>query len=114
MDTQMEGLNWIQEELNELPNKKEYEELPGLTFEENKPKVISIDATKQFEKWVSPDNKTKKLIPVIDGTERKLWWLNVQNPIYKEILQELAKGIVTLKIMQTGIKEKTKYIIIRD
>jgi hypothetical protein len=114
MNTQNEIIEWINKELEELPNKKEYEDIPGLVFEENKTKVISIDTSKPFDKWVSPDNKIKKLIPVIDGTERKLWWLNVQNPTYKEILQELVKGIKTFKILQTGTKEKTKYILIKD
>ena len=105
---------WIQKELDEQPTREEIIKLPSLKFEENKQIVLIIDCENKFETWKSKDGKNtiKKIIPVIDNGEQKIWWLNPQNPTYKELLTILATGKNEIKIMQTGNRENTKYVLL--
>ena len=68
-----------------------------------------------FETWIGKDKKgnpvTKKILPVKEGTESYYWWLNVKNPMYKQLITLGLTGQTKFKIMQTGNQDNTKYIL---
>jgi len=111
---------WVEKELNEVQTKTfDGEKLPTLKFEENKETIVKIDFSKEFNKYTSPSlndpNKqvTKAIIPCEVKEEKYNWWLNIYNPIYKEILELGKTGCTTFKILRTGQMKNTKYILVK-
>lgn len=111
-----EQKNWLNEELEEVKeNSFDGERKPALQLEENKTITMTIDFSKPFERWVdSENNAVKKIIPVKVGEVELVWWLNVKNPAYGKIIEAGTKGQTVFKILQTGNKKTTKYIIVED
>ena len=114
-----EEQNWLKTEADSL-NKNlptTFEQLPSLKLVEGVITELDIDFSKPFESWTddSDPNKviTKKIIPVSVNGSKMNWWLNVRNPIYKEIIRLGATGQKTFKILQTGKQDKTKYILVK-
>jgi hypothetical protein len=108
--------NWLDEELKELDNEKQKSEFEALKLEEGKITVFEIDFSKEFEKWVEPETGVvKKIIPVLHNGERKVFWLNTRNPLYKELLMAYKdKGQTLFKVIRTGIKKDTKYNLVKE
>lgn len=116
MEEQTTNDNWIDGELNEFKTPTDYEQLPPLKLTPNVVTEITIDFSKPFEKWDGESNGkpiTKKIIPVVVNVVKMHWWLNVKNPIYKEVLLVGKNNQTTIKIMQTGTKQDTKYILVK-
>ena len=116
MEEQKTTDNWLLEEANNLKTKTEYEELPSLKLTPNVVTEITIDFSKPFEKWEGESNGnpvTKKIIPVTVNGARMHWWVNVKNPIYREIILAGASNNHKIKVMQTGTKQDTRYIIVK-
>ncbi|NCD05882.1 MAG: hypothetical protein EOL97_07160 [Spirochaetia bacterium] len=110
--------NWLQDEIDKIKENSttEYENIPSLKLQENVITEITIDFSKPFEKWTGEQNGktiTKKIIPCTVNGVRMNWWLNVQNPIYSEILKLGNLGITNVKILQTGNQGNTKYLIVK-
>jgi hypothetical protein len=112
-----ENINWLDEEIKNTERKNETSDsLPSLKFEENKIKEIVVDYSKPFRQWIDTEHKTiKKIIEVTDveAGDRKLFWLNVKNPLYRELLLQLKQGMNRFRIIRTGNKEMTRYVIIK-
>jgi len=109
--------SWIKEELEELEENSPFdgERKPALQLEENKPVKMKIDFSEPFKKWVDTENNTvKKIVPVHVGAVDLVWWLNVKNPIYKQIMEKGADGQTEFTVLQTGNKKTTKYILVED
>lgn len=111
-----ENKEWLTEELKEIKETSfDGERKPALQLEENKTIEMTIDFSKPFEKWKDTENETiKKIIPVKVGEVELVWWLNVKNPVYHQIIELGAKGQTTFKILQTGSKQTTKYILVEN
>ena len=113
-----QNTDWLATELEQLNNNAQLgEQLPSLKFEqENKIEEINIEFPKEgsFSEWTDVERKiTKKKIPCYHNGIKKMWWLNRNNPAYREILKAFKeKGTTAFKIMRTGAAEKTKYIIV--
>lgn len=109
-------INWLDEELKIVKETSfDGERKPALQLEENKTITITIDFSKPFEKWVDTENDAvKKIIPVRVGEVDLVWWLNVKNPIYHKIIELGSKGQTIFKVLQTGNKKTTKYILVED
>lgn len=77
---------------------------------------MTIDFSEPFRKWVDPaDAKVvKKIVPVKVGEVELVWWLNVKNPIYGEIINKGSEGQTVFKIMQTGNQANTKYNLVEE
>lgn len=112
--------NWIEQEKNELGAQSEgvFDKLPSLKLKENEITEIEIDLSEKFRVYETTNLKnqpiTKAIMPVMYKGERHNWWLNKRNPIYREILDLGAgKAKLTIKVMQTGTKQNTKYIIVK-
>jgi len=109
--------DWINDEITELDKQRaETAEHPSLKLEEGKIYVLEIDFSQEFEKWIEPETKVvKKLIPVMHEGERKIFWLNTRNPLYKELLMAYKNNGQTLfKIIRTGTFGDTKYNLVKD
>jgi len=108
--------SWLAEEKKMLEENKPVgngEILPGFKPEENKIIELMIDAAEPFKKWENPeDGVIKKLIPVIVDNERFIWWLNVKNPVYSEIIDKLNDGVVNFKVLRVGQKQNTRYTLV--
>lgn len=105
--------NWIEQEQKEIPAPVEFIRLPALKLEENKVTEIKIDFSNPFEKWADPEtHKKKAIIPCISEGINMNWWLNVQNPVYREILAQGKAGVTNFKILQIGTQNKTRYILV--
>jgi hypothetical protein len=109
-----EETNWLQKEAEELKTTAfDEDRAPALKLEENKITEIVVDFSKPFEEWVDEETKTKKkIIPVTCKGEKLVWWLNVRNPVYHQIVQKGTEGVTTFKVLQTGSKQNTKYNLV--
>jgi len=107
---------WMQKEADELKaNQPNFdgEKKPALKFEENKTTEMVIDFSKPFDEWTDPDSKAvKKIIPAKVGAVDFVWWLNVKNPIYQQIIEASSKGKTDFKVLQTGTNKATKYSLV--
>lgn len=108
--------NWLSEEAKQFTEHKEYEELPALKLTPNVVTEVVVDFSKPFDKWDGENNGkpvTKKIIPVtVNGTKMN-WWLNVKNPIYREVVNVGIAGTNTIKVLQTGTQQNTKYVLVK-
>lgn len=108
--------NWLEEEAKTFTQHLDYEELPSLKLTPNVVTKITIDFSKKFDEWNGENNGSpvkKKIIPVsVNGTKMN-WWLNVKNPIYREIINAGASGSETISVLQTGTQQNTKYVIVK-
>lgn len=111
--------NWLDEESQNLKNNNTttFEILPSLKLSPGKITELEIDVSKPFEAWNGEQNGktiTKKIIPCIVKGERINWWLNVRNPIYREIIEKCKNGTTHFKVTQTGTQAETKYTLLED
>jgi len=112
-----EEKSWIQQELEEKgQNEFEGEKLPALKLEAGKITTFTVDDKQPFQKWIDPnDNTVKKIIPVFkDDDEKFVFWLNIRNPIYRQILEGLKSGKTTFKVLRTGERENTRYTLVEE
>lgn len=109
--------NWIDEEINSIQKPMTEERLPSLKLETNKITKFEIDFRKPFEKWNGEQNGKpvqKAIIPVVHKGERKNFWCNVKNPIYREICERGKKGQVEFVVSTTGSQKDTRYTIVEE
>ena len=110
------GLAWLKEEEAQCSTQKEFEKYPALKLEDRKMVEIDIDFSKPFEKWNTTDSKgkqvTKAIIPVMHNGERKTFWLNIKNPIYRDIIRGGRVSNTRFKILRTGQQQDTKFVIV--
>lgn len=109
-----ETTNWLKQEAETLKNTVfDDERKPALKLEENKITEVTIDFTNEFEKWTDQETGTvKKIIPVKVKENSYVWWLNVKNPVYGQIIQKGSAGQTAFKVLQTGSKQNTKYTLV--
>ena len=108
--------NWIEEELKQTstPNTN-YEKLESLKLEAGKIVKFTVDFSKAFDKWQDPKNGTiKAIIPVTHKEVKKNFWLNVKNPLFRELLERGKKGQVTFAVSTNGSQKDTKYSIVEE
>ena len=108
--------NWLEEEAKTLTQHIEYEELPSLKLTPNVVTEITIDFSKPFEQWEGENNGkpvTKKIIPVSVGGVKYNWWLNIKNPVYKDVIHAGREGKTSIKVLQTGTQRNTKYVLVK-
>lgn len=112
---EQQDLTWLEQEQAEL-NSFVGEKLPYMKFEENKVIEIEIDFSKPFQKWhntnIKGEEVTKAIVPVTHAGTKKNWWLNIRNPIYKDVIHAGAAGQNKIKILQTGTQANTKYVLV--
>ncbi len=117
-ETETQNKNWLNEEAEKLKeNAFDGERKPALKLEENKMVTMVINFSEPFQKWQETENgKTtiKKIIPVKVGEVELVWWLNVKNPIYGEVIKRGLEGQTEFKVMQTGSQDKTKYNLVQE
>jgi len=108
--------NWLDAEAEQFKQQVTYEELPSLKLTPNVIADITIDFSKPFQEWVGENNGktvTKKIIPIILQGQKMVWWLNIKNPIYKDIIHAGKAGTTSFKVLQTGTQQNTKYVIVK-
>jgi len=108
--------DWLNEEVKNLKETSfDGDHKPALKLEENKVVKMTIDFSEPFKKWEDKENNTiKKIIPVKVGEVELVWWLNVRNPIYADIVKRGAEGQTEFKVIQTGSQKNTKYSLVQD
>jgi hypothetical protein len=115
--TKQTDLTWLEQEALQTEQQSNFPQIPSMKFEENKIAEITIDFSNPFQKWntTSMNNKpiTKALIPIEHEGIKKIWWLNVQNPLWREIIHQGREGITRFKVLQTGNQANTKYVLIK-
>lgn len=111
-----EQTNWLDAELNSLVEHNEtastYPE--SLKLIENKITEVEIDFSKQFEKKPNKMNPNTKqvLIPCKVAGKSYTFWLNVQNPLFRELLTQAKSGKSKFKILRTGKQKDTRYTLV--
>ena len=78
---------------------------------------MTIDFSVPFQKWEDKEEgkvTVKKILPVKVGEVELVWWLNVKNPIYGEIIKKGAEGQTVFRVMQTGTQKNTKYNLVEE
>ena len=106
---------WMKQELEELEKNKPEGEYPeALQLEEGKVTEFEIEFGKEFEKWESEDGIIKKIIPVVHGGQQKVLWVNVKNPLYRQLIEAGSTGQRTFKVMRTGQKKATRYTLVKE
>ena len=114
--TEQQVTNWLSEEAKKFTEKQQYEELPSLKLQPNVIAEITVDFSSPFQEWKTEQNGkqiTKKIVPVTVSGTKMVWWLNIANPIYSEIVKEGLKGQTTFKVLQTGTQANTKYVLVK-
>lgn len=111
-----ENQTWLEKELEEVKESSfDGERKPALQLEENKTITMTIDFSQPFEKWKDTENDAiKKIMPIKVGEVELVWWLNIKNPIYHKIIEKGSEGQTVFKVLQTGNKKTTKYILVED
>lgn len=117
-NTQTEIPAWIQEERAQLGETPTGERLP--TFKLVPGKVVSFTVKVSGEPFGEYRDQEKgvikKIIPVYgkqDGVEGDYnLWLNVKNPLYKEMLDKLAQGVTKFFVSTSGSQDKTRYALV--
>ena len=111
--------NWLDNEIKEIENNKtsDFPQLPSLKFAENEIIEFDVDFSNPFKRFNGTDMKgkpvVKAIIPVKHNNEQKVLWLNLLNPIYKDLIRLGREGKTHFKVLQTGKQEKTKYVLVR-
>jgi hypothetical protein len=114
METTM--TNWLDAEIDALSvaneNANTYPE--SLKLVENKITEVDIDFSKPFEKRPNKLNPTtmQVLIPCSVAGKAYTFWLNVQNPLYHELIKKGKSGTTKFKILRTGKQKDTRYSLI--
>jgi len=117
MEEQTQTTNWMDDEMEQLNTQSEFDgvKLPALQLHENQIAEFEVDFSKPFDKWYDDVNKVNKaIIPITQNGEKKVWWLNVKNPVYKDIIHSGKDGKTKFKVMQTGNQKLTKYNLVDD
>lgn len=111
-----ESQNWLDKEVETLSKSNfDGEKLPSIKFEENKISQFDIDFSNPFDSWTDAEDGTmKKIIPVTENGEKKVWWCNIKNPIYSTIVKAGQKGQTDFRLKQTGSKKNTRYELMND
>ena len=111
-----EQSNWLDLELNSLIEHNETAtNFPeSLKLIENKITEVEIDFTKPFEKKPNKMNPNTKqvLIPCKVGDKSYTFWLNINNPLYGELLKQAKAGKSKFKILRTGKQKDTRYNLV--
>lgn len=117
-NTQTEVQDWVKEELATLgtPNTNT-ERLPSFKLQSGKVVSFTVDDSQPFGEYKDEAKQViKKIIPVTgkqDGVEgRYNLWLNVRNPLYKELLDGLARGQKKFYVSTTGTQDQTRYEVV--
>ena len=107
--------NWVDQELEEINgNYNEEHFLPYLTLEEDKITEFEVDFSEPFKKYEDIVNSCiKKILPVIHNEERKVLFINVRNPLYREILEAGKNGQTKFKVFRTGKQANTRYNLVK-
>jgi hypothetical protein len=113
-----QNINWIDEEQKNNTNEKfDGEKLPALKMEAGKLTEFEIDFSQPFRKWATTDSKgqpkLKAIIPITHNKEKKIFWLNTKNPLYRELLAEGKAGNNKVQIIQIGTQADTKYQLVK-
>lgn len=105
---------YLNEQVKEADEKGfDGEKLPALILEEGKLTTFEIILEAPFDQWTDPNNGAiKKIIKVKHEGVEKNFWLNVANPCYKSILEQLKSGNKKITIMRTGTQANTKYNLV--
>lgn len=104
---------WLEDEQQEIQQSNDdVEKYPALILEENKITEFEVDFSKPFEKYTSPEGVVKRIVPVLHDGEKKIFWLNIKNPCYREIIQRGIKGQKKFRVFRTGQKQATRYNVV--
>jgi hypothetical protein len=111
-------VNWLNEEAGKLTQPAQYEELPSLKLQNNVVTEFTVDFSKPFRDFMEKDEKgavlkITKIIPVINNGNRMNFWLNVKNPVYREIITLGKEGQTNFKVLRTGTQAQTKYVLVK-
>jgi hypothetical protein len=106
MDSELDALSVANENATNYPE--------SLKLVENKITEVTIDFSKPFEKRpnkINP-NTMQVLIPSKVGDKQFTFWLNVQNPLYRDLLTRAKNGQKVFKILRVGKQKDTRYTLI--
>lgn len=112
MEIQTKTDDWLakEEETFEQSKPKDFEKFPSIKLVQDDIVEIDVDFSKPFGKWTDNESGViKALIPITQDGERRLWWLNIRNPVYKEVIRAGRAGNAHLKVLQTGTAKSTRY-----
>ena len=109
---------WLNEEASKLTQPAQYEELPSLKLQKDEVTEFTIDFSKPFRDFMEKDEKgtvlkITKIIPVVYNNNRMNFWLNVKNPIYRDIITKGKEGVTKFKVLRTGQQQNTKYVLVK-
>jgi hypothetical protein len=108
-------INWLEQEEKDIPQNYTGERLESLKLETATITSVVIEFNQPFPKWEDTKNGTiKAIIPVLHNGIRKNWWLNIRNPLYKDIIHRARNGQTLFKIATTGVQKDTKYNIVEE
>jgi len=108
-------IEWLDAEIAQLDDsdKAQVEFDPPIKMEENKLYEIELDYAKPWPQWQDQSTKTiKKIIPIVCNGQKMVFFLNVKNPLYSELLKKGKAGQRKFKIIRIGQAKATRYKIV--
>ena len=112
-NTQTNMEEYIKQELEQTKAPAQIDRLPTLKLESGKITSFEVVMDAPFGEYRDPDKGTiKKIISVdVKGVKHNLW-INVKNPLYRQILEKLSKGERKMYVSTIGTQEKTRYELV--
>lgn len=108
-------IEWIDAEIANLDeeNKTQVEFDPPIKMEENKLYEIEVNYNSPWPQWQDQATKTiKKIIPIVCGGQKMVFFLNVKNPLYSELLKKGKAGQRKFKVIRIGQAKATRYKLV--
>lgn len=116
MTNEQQNLSWLQQEAEQLKNTTgKYEELEALPLKDGTIVTFTVDTETPFGEYRKDENSPlKKIIKVTHKGVRKNLWLNVKNPLYKQIVDLLVTGQREFTVSTTGKQQDTRYTLVKE
>lgn len=112
------GTDWMAKELESNTKAKfQGDRNPPVKFQEGVVKSLTIDFSEPFREYRTEKNGkplVKAIIEVLEGGEKKVFWLNKNNPLYREILEAGRSGQRVFRIVQSGKEASTRYMLLKE
>ena len=113
--TSIPSKDWIKQELQDVGGGFDGVRKPSLVLEENKITSFEIDLSEgPFPTYRGEEGIVKKMIPVIHNGEKKTFWINVKNPVYRQLLKGLDSGKTSFKVTRIGSMNNTRYNLLEE
>ena len=106
--------DWVKQELETTKPNQTYDKIPALKLEDGT--ITSFEVLTEIPPgiYTSEEGTIKRILAIMHKGERKNLWLNVKNPLYRDILMQLDSGNKKFTVSTTGKQKETRYTLVKE